>query len=335
MIGRRGPSALKPWRSGRVASSGDRVGRRVGQNVLVMTGLVLLFASCSNPTSGPDLGPSRTDHIAYRVDWDWGRARAYSDEVGAEGWETENDLGYRVRVTQGYLVSHSAQLTACPEEAADHDPDTDAGAADVADVGRMSAAKSFSIAGSEPLPTLRALLDLRPRIAHAGHGEDYGPTAVLTSSVESLLHPELLEFGRLSVNAPVDRRYCEAFYLIAAAGSTAKGLPTDVDMVGSSVYVEGYYSWVDGSGATDEGIETPFTLSTSLANGTIVDLDVLTLVDESTDQIDVDRNFDVHILRDLGAIFDGINFDAMDDADRANALIRALINATSIAVDAT
>src|SRR5262245_27263763 len=58
------------------------------------------------PTTQPATGRSPR-MISYRLNWSWGRAKTSTNE---KGWEVRTNRGYIVRLTAGYLVSHSAEL---------------------------------------------------------------------------------------------------------------------------------------------------------------------------------------------------------------------------------
>ena len=118
------------------------------------------------------------------------------------GWEVTNDLGYRVRLTRGWVTTYSMELVECPKPAA---------------------LSSF----------------LAPPSAWAGHASGTpNPAAIRPMQVESLLAPTDREVGTVTL---VPQAYCQMHYLIARAGHDSPGLPSELDMVDASLHVDGTY----------------------------------------------------------------------------------------------
>ena len=59
--------------------------------------------------------PPSAHMVRYAVDWDRAGVTPLADGAG---WEVTNDLGYRVRVTRGYITTYSMELVECPKAAA-------------------------------------------------------------------------------------------------------------------------------------------------------------------------------------------------------------------------
>jgi hypothetical protein len=113
-----------------------------------------------------------------------------------------SDLGYRIRLTRGYLSSQSVELVAC------------AGAA---------RRRSFSW--------------IREAQAHGVST----PTRLGFGRVDSLLAPPggAVSLGTL---APPPGSYCELTLGLRVADADAEGFPSDVDMMGKTLFVGGFYT---------------------------------------------------------------------------------------------
>jgi len=223
--------------------------------------------------------PRKTGTVQYRLEWSWGKAKAIVD---GKGWEVESNIGYRVRVTSGYLANHSAELNTC-------EPTT---------------APAQSWLNMMTLPA-----------AYAGHtSSSLNPAAITKGYVESLATPVGIDFGKVELSG---QRYCRAHYLIARADAAARALPTDTDMVGASLYVEGAYQ------KQVESVWTPFKIRTPMANGVVASLH----------ELDVDRtNANVIIIRELGSFFDNVDFSSNDERRMAWQILKNVIASTKIEV---
>jgi len=249
-----------------------------------------LLSGCA-PTSG---SPPPTE-IRYELGW---RAQGASDAASASGgWQVTNDLGYRVRVERGYVVSRSMELVECPRDA------------------RAPSAALAWLAGA-----------LGPSLAHAGHSSLLpNPAAITTPLVESLTAPRQLVAGRVAV---VPQAYCRAHYLVARAERDARDLPADVDMVGKSLLLEGSYL---APGATDP---VAFRVATSIANGALLDL-AAPGAPPSPGSRAYDGAAGVvrvTIERDRAHLFDGIGFASASEQDVARRVLGNLIAHTRVAV---
>ncbi|MCW1968979.1 MAG: hypothetical protein KIH69_012785 [Anaerolineae bacterium] len=235
-----------------------------------------------------------TGQILYQLDWQWGKAKPAAD---GQSWEVVNDLGYRIRVTRGYLVTGNAQMVACPHTHA----------AVPATLGEQIA---------EAVTGLFA-----PSVAMAGHGEEGDPSRIKTPQVESLTAPIPIHLTAQWGNEP---NYCEMHYLLAYGIASAQNLPSEVSMIGSSLLIEGE---VRGPGQTEA---TPFSIKSPLAWGSNK---ALIATDGSIDpKTGVTAGTFLHLIirRDLGNVFDGVDFVKMPPPDQAKQVLRSIIENTSV-----
>jgi len=252
---------------------------------LTVVSLVLLSAGCARKEA--DTPPPHS--VSYVLEWK--RSKMEQAPDGA-GWEVTNDLGYRVQVTRGYLVTRSLELIPC-----------------------------------NPVPPAVSLLErigdlLGPRPAYAGHSAIADPSATKTATVESLLNPRSHAVATLYPGA---QKYCQAHYLIARADPAATGLPSEVDMVDQSLRLEGRFQ------RPGESQETPFTVVTAVANGKLFDLPrnqgqeggALNTGGESATVV---------VRRDLDTIFDHVDFANMPDKRIGREVLQNLINSAEIEV---
>lgn len=247
---------------------------------LACAGLFLLLTGLASIASS-----ERSGQLDYQLVWDWGRA-----EATATGWRTVNDLGYRIEVTNGYLVSHSAALLACTP----------------AELGPWE----------RLVDSISAGLGLDPAIALAGHSAlDAEPTQVIAPVVESLDRPRNVDLGTVRVLDP-DRAYCQAHYAIGSAEGDG--------MEAGSLHLRGRFR-------SDAGSWQAFDLDSALAWGHI---DAIRAPNESAEveassfQLVDDALIRILIHRDLGALFDGLDFETMDAETRAKAVLLALAGST-------
>ena len=198
--------------------------RRSILHVLVVVAGVLA-AGCSRN----DHAPSPAHGVSYVLEW---KKTKVEQSPAGDGWEVTNDLGYRVGLTRGYVVTRSLELIPC-----------------------------------NPVPPISLLRRLGnfigPRPAYAGHSAIADPSATKKAEVESLLNPQPHSVATLY---PGPQKYCQTHYLIARADQSANGLPADVDMVDQSVRLEG---WFRRPGVNDR---TPFAVATGIANGKLFEL---------------------------------------------------------------
>lgn len=224
--------------------------------------------------------------IHYRLDWRRDRVEVAGD---GQGWSVVSDLGYRITVAQGYLSSHTTELVEC-ESATPADP-----------------GYSWSL--------------IRP--AFAGHMIGVHPSAFRVPRIESLLHPVPSTVSRV---LPGRRFYCRAHYLIARADPSAKGLPSDADMLGQSLHLRGTFARGDAPGR-------PFALRTAAANSVVVDLRP-SASDAAPIRFDSGAgDATVVVERDLGALFDGLDFAHAPERQWSRRVLQNLIDHTQIHVE--
>jgi hypothetical protein len=191
-------------------------------------------------------------------------------------WTVTNDLGYRVRVGRGWVTSYSTELVECPKDAAAWFP--------------------------------------FPSLAFAGHlAGTPNPAAVKPMRVESLLRPADAEAGVVTL-AP--QPYCQLHYLVARAGHDSPGLPAELDMVDTTLHVEGTYRAADAAG------DTAFTIHSASAYGQLFPL-----------HVDTGREgAEVVLRRRLAAMFDGVDFARMPEKTIALQILRALVDHVAVEV---
>jgi hypothetical protein len=182
--------------------------------------LVLAFCLAATGCSRNDAGA--VHKISYVLEWKRAAVAARPD-----GWEVTNDLGYRVGVTGGYLVTRSLELVPCNP--------------------------------MPPIALLREIGDfLAPHPAYAGHSMIADPSALKNADVESLLNPQSHSPATMYLGP---QEYCQAHYLIARADPAATRLPTDADMVDKTLWLEGWFQ------RPADSRRVPFSVVTAVANG--------------------------------------------------------------------
>lgn len=160
---------------------------------------------------------------------------------------------------------------------------------------------------------------LRTAAAWAGHMSGTpNPAAIRPMEVESLLAPVDRDVGTVTL-AP--QAYCQVHYLIARAVRESPGLPADIDMVDASLHVDGTYR------APGSASPAAFTIHTAIANGGLFDRTAAS----TPIRVDTGRTAArVTIRRDLGSLFDGVDFATMSDPVRADRMLTAVIEHVEI-----
>ena len=251
--------------------------------------LLLLGGGCQQSPPPPSPAPHQ---VRYALAW----AR---DDVtalpGGAGWTVTNDLGYVVRVTRGWVTSYSMELVECPKEA-------------LSRAARAGALVWSTLEGE----------------AWAGHATGTpNPAAIRPMQVESLLEPVDREVGAVTL-AP--QSYCKLHYLLARAGREAPGLPAEVDMVDTSLHVDGSYR------APGASANTPFSIHTALAYGALFEH-----AGRDATALHVDtgiRGATVAVRRHRGRMFDGVDFAHMTERAVALQVLRALVDHADVEVAA-
>lgn len=152
---------------------------------------------------------------------------------------------------------------------------------------------------------------INPGVALAGHSQGPNPAAVAVSRVESLAEPASVDLGRVSVSYAT---YCQGHYLLARATPDAVNLPAS-DAIGTTLYLQGTYQLGD-----DEAV--PFVIETNLAWGGMSDLYLADAPDQPIYAAISRDALQVTIERDLGTLFDGVDFATTDAEARAKTILR-------------
>ena len=264
-----------------------RIRRTIALGVCLLPSL--LAGGCQQAAPPPR---ARAAHqVRYQLDWVWDGAETIPDGTA---WEVTNDLGYRVRVTRGYVTSYSMELVECPKETT---------ATPIARLGTL----------------LRSIVE---QPAYAGHATGTpNPAAIRPMQVESLTAPTFHQVGAVLL-AP--QTYCQLHYLVARAGRDAPGLPADLDMVDTTLHIDGTYR------APGTAADTPFTLHTAVAYGALFDHTA-----SSSAPLHVDTGTSatqVTVRRHLGSIFDGVDFVKMTDRMVAGQLLKSLVDHAEVEI---
>ena len=154
--------------------------------------------------------------------------------------------------------------------------------------------------------------------AFAGHGGLEDPSAWLDQVAEPLHTPEPLSLEPVQLDTG---HYCRAHYLVARADTKARDLPGHVNMVGSSLYIVGT-SRLAGAEAK------PFVLWSTLPVG-----ELMTWSDPVRPINLAEGGVDVTITRDLGRLFDGVNFDTMSQEAIEKTVLLSLASGLQVSVD--
>ena len=277
-------------RYGRQLSGGTvfRFWRTIVLSVCLLASLLL--DGCQQPATPPQ---TRTAHqVRYQLDWVLEGVTQTPDRTA---WEVTNDLGYRVRVTRGYVTSYSMELVECRKDTA-----------------------------ATPLASLGTFLwSVVEGTASAGHATGTpNPAAIRPMQVESLTAPTAHQVGA-ALLAP--QTYCQLHYLVARADREAPGLPADLDMVDTSLHIDGTYR------APGTTADTPFTLHTAVAYGALFDHTV-----NSSAALHVDTGTSatqVTVRRHLGRIFDGVDFVKMTDRMIAGQVLKSLVDHIEVDIE--
>jgi hypothetical protein len=156
---------------------------------------------------------------------------------------------------------------------------------------------------------IAAIAPVRP--AWAGHG-DSSDTTTAPGTAENLVSAdEIVQPDR----AVAEVEYCRAHYLVARADTEVANVSSD-ELSRNSLVLHGTWNAADGaSGRVD--------VVSSLASGVYLDLPV---------PIDVDGPWTVTVSRDLGRLFDGIDFAAASENDIERAVLTSLVDHASVSV---
>jgi hypothetical protein len=214
--------------------------------------------------------------------------------LAGDGWRTQSALGYEVVLTEGYLVSYSVTMLAC------HHP------------------HNLFERLREALTTL-----LQPQPASAGHGEgEANPTALTASHIELLHKPVTAQFGQISANEP---SYCEAHYLVARADADIARSFGDADLWATSVLLVGKVRAATADAALNPADYRPFQIKTRFPNGILSQL-------TPNLRADFRQPATLIITRQLGSLFDDVDFDSMTTDAQGQAVLAALVRHTTFSV---
>ena len=231
--------------------------------------------------------------IDYALTWN-------TDQVDfdSSGFSLTSNLGVKLDIRVAYLVLYSTQLVACEND-------------------------SSSV--------LSKLYNwFMPSIAHAGHGgENRDPSAMLIPTVENLVRAEKIELGSLYV---ADRVYCQIHYLVGRAEDNAQFLPEDFDLVGTSLYLEGSWSYEPDEAPTE------FIIDTSTAYGALKSLYPSGSYGDDSRVYELDVNnsgASVVIERSLSGMFDDVDWREMNATAVERKVLSNIIEQVSITVTPT
>ncbi|WP_394832135.1 hypothetical protein LVJ94_37020 [Pendulispora rubella] len=194
-------------------------------------------------------------------------------------WTT--DLGYTVTLQDAYLATGSVEIVPC-----------------------ASAANRFE---------LRDLFSVREAHAHV----EGSPTKLGTPVIESLLAAGGTRV-HVGTMAPPPNSYCQVRYGVRAADGDAVGLPSDVSMVGKSIYLRGTHARAGGQpvafeASSGSALEVTASLGPTMLSGSGTQSAVLV----------------VHKVADTW--FDGIAFDTAASDDIARAVLEHVRQSLTIA----
>jgi hypothetical protein len=239
--------------------------------VACATALASLGAGCFTEKSQPPL-------VQYRLEWDFS---GVDRDLESGTWSVTNNKSYEVTVESGHLVAYSVAFLPC----------------DIVRRRRSGAANAGADARGGPLSRLG------PRIVWAGHGDPFfNPVQTEPPVVESLTSGASSDVGSFS---PEPVRYCQVHYVIARAPADAVGLPEEIDMVGVTAHVEGFYRRLP------DGSKTAFTIHSPSANAVLEDI-----FEDGTGPDDAQPGFDgssaratAVVMREAANLFHDIDFE--------------------------
>lgn len=254
--------------------------------LIILGGTWGLLAQCGSENSPSPTGLPHTTEAELTLSYEltWNLRDITPEEDGTLRWQT--NLGYELRLVEGFLTSFSAQVVPC-------DP-----------------AQSTGLT-----PLLEALGFPRP--AFAGHGSaDTNPAALTTPHIERLTPlPRSHAFGEASVSAGT---FCQTHYLIAGATENATNLPSSPNMLGTSLYLRGHFREAQSQRWRD------FEVHTALANGLLAPLQ--TIEGRSVDQISSSTGeVTVMIERTLAGFFEDVDFKDVTPTKLERQLLSSVI----------
>jgi len=277
-------------------------------------------------TQTPMTGAIASNNLFYTLDWDWGKA--IPNKTG-QGWVVTTDLDYRVMLERGYLTTNSVELIPCDDTSA-----AKLSEAEYQGESRVPDNTKIQDALFQRFNT-RILNPFKLQPAYAGHGNPvYNPSRLTRPYVETLTRPAAVQIETHSVPRAA---YCQAHYLVARAAGAVQNQPADPTLGGVSLWLEGKYK------APRSAIAKPFTIKTRLAWGTITRLTTLppplSLKGlQNNHRLELATRASpvrITLRRNLGAMFDGVDFESMSERDRAKAVLRTLTRSVETIVTRT
>jgi hypothetical protein len=265
-----------------------------GIRPLVALSVVVLAVSGA---CGKKAAPEAQAPASVRVTLDW--APAAPSRV-----EWTNDLGYRVTLDEGWLVSNTVELVRCPARQ---------GLAD----------------------DLRSLF--APREAWAGHTADPStePLRLRAPHAQSLTATAALDMGTLH---PPPDEYCASFYLVARAvpGAAIAKSPSGVDLEERrlSVYLRGSFLRPSSGPSAAAAERVPFTAETGSAYGKsaigsgVVD----TTPSAPSLHVAAGASLALRVVRDTARLFDKIDFAASTPETIARQVMANLVDSTRVSL---
>jgi hypothetical protein len=215
-------------------------------------------------------------------------AGAQPDPAG--GWRVKLPSGQQILVRRGWATLYTAQLVPCPRE------------------------------GKAVAPAALGLLKLlAPAQAYAGHSKQLDPSGLNPPVVLSLKKPGLTPLALKTFPA---QHYCQTHFLMARATQEAVGLPADVDMVRTSLHLEGVLEQADGKPLK------PFTIHTPVAHGKLIDLpkDVISRAAQQ------DGKLEITLHQSLGTLFQNVDLENLPEQRLARAVLQNLIDQSTLDV---
>jgi hypothetical protein len=269
--------------------------------LFLFSGLVLACAATpENKTVKADVSEpdaiSSGYQVAYELEW-MGEDQLTIQDDGA--WSTENDLGYMITLSAGYMVTYSSELVECSQQE------------------RVESARAGFY--------LLRLMDAFISPAFAGHSElEPNPAAIKAPLAEQLTPPQAQTLGTVTLASQL---YCNVHYLVARSDDKAQWLPEDVDLYRQSLYLRGSYL------APDATESVPFEILSALGNGVISPLYPQGQYGVATAALQHnsgDGDLTVRIRRDLGTLFDQLDFRNMSDEELARQTLKNIVNNVEI-----
>lgn len=234
----------------------------------------------------PEQEPPRIQSIQYQ----YALESAGAQPNPAGGWRVTLPSGQKLHVCRGWATLYTAQLVPCQQN------------------GKTTTPASLGF-----------LRLLAPPQAFAGHSKQLDPSGLNPPMVLPLDKPGLFPLALKTFPA---QTYCQAHFLMARATQEAVGLPADVDMVRTSLHLEGTLESASGASLKTLTIHTP------VAHGKLVDLpqEVLTRAAQHGGKLEITLH------QSLGTLFDQVQLEQLPEPRLARAVLQNLIDHTALEV---